>query len=98
MEPFVKDFVHKFPAAPDPRARLVLIDQLLHRFHWERDGNPNGRPGATSLIEGTMKDIVAFLDRLPYGDDIPPELSRTREAWRRKWRANTWPSGKGQSS
>lgn len=98
LEPFVKDFVHKFLATPSYRARMVLIDQLLHRFHGESDGNPNGRSGATSLIEGTMKNIVAFLDRLTYGDDIPPELDHTREEWRRKWRDNTWSTGKGQGS
>ena len=100
LEPFVKDFVQKFPTAPSHRARMVLIDQLIHRFHWESDDNdnPNGRPGATSLIEGTMKDIVEFLDRLTFGDEIPPEIERTREEWRRKWQANAWSQGRGQGS
>ncbi len=45
-----------------------------------------------------MKDIMPFLDRLSYGDDIPPEVARNREEWRRKWRENPWSSGRGQSS
>jgi len=45
-----------------------------------------------------MKDIVAFLDRLSYGDDIPPEIERSREEWRKKWRKNAWSNGRGQIS
>ena len=80
------------------RERMVLIDQLIHRFHWESAGVEDGRPGATSLIEGKMKDIMAFLDRLNYGDHIPPEIEHTREEWRKKWRANAWSNSKGQVS
>jgi ribosomal protein L37AE/L43A len=98
LEPFIDDFVRKFPATRAYRERMVLIDTLIHRFHWESTGNPDGRPGATSLIEGKMKDIMPFLDRLSYGDNIPPEIARTREEWRKKWRQNAWSSGKGQGS
>lgn len=96
LEPFIKEFVQKFPATSSYRERVVLIDNLIHRFHWESTGVTDGRPGATSLIEGKMKDIVAFLDRLTYGDDIPPEIARTRQEWREKWQANAWSRGKGQ--
>ncbi len=98
LEPFIKDFVSKFPATHSHSERMVLIDDLIHRFHWESEGVTDGRPGATSLIQGKMKDIMAFLDRLDYGDDIPPEIARTREEWRKKWRENAWSSGKGQGS
>jgi ribosomal protein L37AE/L43A len=98
LEPFIKDFVHLFPATHSYRERMVLIDILIHRFHWESAGIADGRPGATSLIEGKMKDIMAFLDRLSYGDTIPPEIERTREEWRRKWRRNAWSSSTGQGS
>ena len=98
MTPFIEEFVRQFPATHSHRERMVLIDTLIHRFHWESDGVTDGRPGATSLIQGKMKDIMAFLDRLSYGDDIPPEIAQAREAWRRKWRENAWSSGKGQGS
>jgi ribosomal protein L37AE/L43A len=98
MESFVRDFVQEFAAARSHRERLVLIDTLIHRFHWESGDRAAGRPGASSLIEGKMKDIMAFLDRLSYGDDIPPEVAHTREEWRRKWRGNPWSSGRGQGS
>jgi len=98
MESFVRDFVRKFAATRSHRERLVLIDALIHRFHWESGDHAGGRPGASSLIEGKMKDVMAFLDRLSYGDSIPPEIAQAREEWRRKWRENPWSRGKGQSS
>lgn len=90
LEPFVRDFVQRFPATHSHRERMVLIDSLIHRFHWESDGNDDGRPGATSLIEGKMKDVMAFLDDLTYGDNIPPEIERTREEWRKRWHGSSW--------
>lgn len=90
LEPFVKDYVQKFPEMRAHPERMVLIDTLIHRFHWETDGNDDGKPGATGLIEGKLHDVVAFLDRLSYGDNIPPEIERTREAWRKRWRESHW--------
>jgi hypothetical protein len=98
LEPFVRDFVARFPATHSYSERVVLIDSLIHRFHWESTGSTDGRPGATSLIQGKMKEVVDFLDRLSYGDNIPPELDQTREEWRRKWRKNAWSKGKGQGT
>jgi ribosomal protein L37AE/L43A len=96
MESFVRDFVRKFASARSHGEKLVLIDTLIHRFHWESGTHAGGRPGACSLIEGKMKDIMPFLDGLSYGDDIPPEVAQTREEWRRKWQANPWSRGTGQ--
>jgi hypothetical protein len=49
LEPFVKDYVRRFPATHSHRERMLLIDNLIHRFHWESEGVDDGRPGATSL-------------------------------------------------
>ena len=96
LEPFVQEYVRLFPITPTARERMLMSDRLIHRFHWESDGNPDGRPGATSLIEGTMSDVMAFLDRLTYGERVPADIERTRDEWRQKWRANAWSQGKGQ--
>lgn len=88
--------MRQFPATQSYQERMVLIDSLIHRFHWESDGITDGRPGATSIIQGKMKDVMAFLDHLSYGDNIPPEIDRTREEWRRKWNENGWSKGRGQ--
>jgi hypothetical protein len=73
--------------------KLVLIDTLLHLFHWCSD---QGRPLATALIEGDMKGTMAFLDRLSYGDELPDAVNRTRAEWRRAWAENGWSHGRGQ--
>lgn len=96
MESFVRDFVNKFSATRSHREKLVLIDTLIHRFHWESATGSGGRPGACSLIEGKMKDIMPFLDRLSYGENIPPDVQQTREEWRRKWTQNPWSKDTGQ--
>lgn len=96
LEPFVKDFIDQFPVTTAHAKRMVLIDTLIHRFHWESAGVDDGRPGATSLIEGKMKDIMEFLDRLTYGENVPPEIEQTREEWRKKWGKNAWSSSMGQ--
>ena len=96
MEPFVREFVEKFRTTRSHSERLVLIDTLIHRFHWESGDKPGGRPSAVSLIEGKMKDIMPFLDRLTYGDNVPPQIEETRERWRNKWSRNAWAHGKGQ--
>jgi hypothetical protein len=96
MEVFIKEFVRKFRNTRSHSARLVLIDTLIHRYHWEGSGKSGGRPGACGLIQGKMKNIMPFLDRLNYGDQIPEEINQTREEWRQKWSDNPWSKGKGQ--
>lgn len=98
MESFVRDFVKEFSATRSHRDKLVLIDTLIHRFHWESATASGGRPGACSLIEGRMKDIMPFLDRLTYGDSIPPDVKQTREEWRKKWARNPWSKDMGQEA
>jgi len=89
MKPFLEDFVREFPRARDPSERFILIDQLIHRYHWENVGG-GGRPGACCLIEGKLKDIMPFLDGLNYGEEVPEGVQATREAWRREWRSSRW--------
>ena len=89
----IREFMRGFRSAESYGEKLVLIDTLIHRFHW---GSDEGRPLATALIEGKMKDIMPFLDRLSYGDGVPEEATRTREEWRRKWADNPWSKGRGQ--
>lgn len=89
----IREFMRRFESAHSHGDKLVLIDTLIHRFHWASE---QGRPLATALIEGKMKDIMPFLDRLSYGESIPPEVEKTREEWRRKWEKNLWSKGRGQ--
>jgi len=89
MKPFLEEFVQKFPKAKSHSDKLILIDTLIHRYHWE-SATGGGRPGACGLIEGKMSNIMPFLDELSYGGEIPKDLHSTREEWRKKWSRNKW--------
>jgi hypothetical protein len=89
MKPFLEEFVREFPRAWTHGDRFIVIDTLIHRYHWENIGR-GGRPGACCLIEGKLKDIMPFLDALSYGEHVPKELQATREEWRKEWRGSRW--------
>lgn len=75
-------YVRDLPLAATPRARMLLIDRLIHGFHClVKSGTPT-RPVAVNLIEGNLHEVVAFLDRLTYGERGTPGLAQTRAAWR----------------
>jgi predicted RNA-binding Zn-ribbon protein involved in translation (DUF1610 family) len=58
-------FVERFPVATMPRARMLAIDALLHAFHHEAKAAT--RPAGINLIEGSLADVVAFLQALTDG-------------------------------
>ena len=93
MDDEIRRFMRRFASARSHNDKMVLMDTLIHLSHWASD---QGQPLATSFIEGKMKDIMPFLDRLSYGDNTPPEIAQTREEWRRKWARNHWSKGRGQ--
>jgi ribosomal protein L37AE/L43A len=95
LESYVREFVAKLEVTRSLSEQLILIDTLIHRFHWEQT-SISGRPGVCSLIEGKMKDTMVFLDHLTYGDRIPDHVHQTREEWRKKWSVNPWSKGRGQ--
>ena len=67
LEPFCREYIDSLPAARTPQAKLLRIDWLIHRFHWEGTAL-RGQPGATSLIEGRAQDVNAFLSVLSSGE------------------------------
>jgi hypothetical protein len=81
--PAYRAFLTAYPQAHSPRAKLLLIDQLIHAFHWETKHGPL-RPAGTSLIEGSMPDVVRFLDDLSAGPESAPELHATKAQWQQK--------------
>jgi len=48
----IRAFMLGFESARSYGDKLVLIDTLIHRFHWSSE---QGRPLATALIAGNMK-------------------------------------------
>jgi hypothetical protein len=81
-------FVRSFPAAKTPQAKMVLIDRLIHGFHWYLKTHTPTRPVAVNLIEGRLRDVVIFLDRLTYGEDSTPSLEETYAEWNEKIEVN----------
>jgi len=64
--PAFEHFVHHFPAERDAVKKLLLIDRLITSFHYSLRSKPDWptRSVGPNLIEGRLKDIIAFLDEL----------------------------------
>lgn len=70
-----------FLQAKTPQAKMVLIDQLIHAFHF--GVKELGRPAGVNLIEGSMAEVIVFLDALTNNGTSATGLEDSREAWRR---------------
>lgn len=76
-----REYVAAYPAARTARERMLLIDRLLHGYHWYyKDGTPT-RPVAINLIEGRLWDVIAFLEGLTYGEQSTPGTRETYSTW-----------------
>ena len=83
-----QDYVDAYPAARTPQEKMLLIYRLIHGFHWYlKTGGPT-RPVAVNLIEGRLSDVVAFLDRLSYGEKSTPGMVETYAQWDANIEAN----------
>lgn len=71
-----ESFHQSYPHARTYADKIILIDQLIHRYHVNLQGTP-GKSVASKLLEGNKKAVVAFLDALSARD------SSAKDAWRR---------------
>src|SRR5262245_27741559 len=70
---FVRAYVETYAHAYSPRERFLLIDHLIHAFHWEmHDQIGMSRPVACDLIAGGFEAVIEFLDMLTYGEHTTP--------------------------
>src|SRR5207248_7542300 len=85
--PYIAEYLDAWPGARTPREKLLLIDRLIHLWHHEelRHEHGLGRPTGVNLIEGSRKQVLAFLDGLTYGAESTPELRERLERWRAHW-------------
>jgi len=61
----IHHFMEGWERAADARTKMLLIDRLIHAWHWEaRNDHPIGRPAAVNLIEGSRKQVLEFLEEL----------------------------------
>jgi len=79
--PAFADFIERFPQAATPREQLIAIDRLLHAFHQLLRLPGPHRSAAANLIQGNHDQVLAFLDRLSYGEHSTPELRDAFAAW-----------------
>ena len=80
MTAFLEEYVEQYRVARSPQEKLILIDTLIHRYHWELEGGLTG-PGARDLIGGKPSEVIDFLNHLSYGTSSSPEILATREEW-----------------
>jgi len=80
MDPFLKEYVEQYRVARSPQEKMILIDTLIHRYHWELEGGLTG-PGARNLIGGKPNEVIDFLNQLSYGTRSSPEILATRKEW-----------------
>jgi len=79
--PTFRGFIERWPQARAPRDKMLAIDALIHECHGQFKGAME-RPAACNLIEGTMHELLAFLDELAYGDLSTPGVGEVRDRWR----------------
>jgi hypothetical protein len=64
----IGEFMRAWERAASPREKMMLIDRLIHVWHWETSHErAKGRPAAVNLIEGSRRQVLAFLDELSAG-------------------------------
>jgi predicted RNA-binding Zn-ribbon protein involved in translation (DUF1610 family) len=82
---FAQGFLDTYPLAETAGERIILIDRLIHAFHWELSESVGmSRPVAFDLIAGRAEEVIDFLDTLAYGERTAPEVRREQGAWDQK--------------
>jgi hypothetical protein len=80
-------FIGQFGLARSPRDKLLAIDRLIHGFHCVSMGGPE-RIAATNLIYAKNKrELLTFLDTLPYSEGSTPGLRDNKKEWERTLKA-----------
>jgi hypothetical protein len=83
-----KAYHQAFLQAQAATAKMLLIDQLIHAFHINLA--EIGRPAAANLIEGSLSEVIAFLDTLTNGDASAAGIGDSRAAWRQTLASASW--------
>ena len=67
---------------------MLAIDRLIHEFHTGL--KEYGRPVVVNLIEGKLRDVIGFLDKLTHGSGSATGLSDSHAIWRKKLTSTSW--------
>ena len=69
---FVVQFIAEWEHARTYQQKMLAIDGIIHRWHHETklaEKGAVGRPVGVNLIEGSRKQVIAFLDALTAGEN-----------------------------
>lgn len=87
---FYAEFVEQFGRASSAPEKMLTIDRLIHRFHWELVHSP-GRSAARELIYAKNNvELLSFLDNLSYGERSTHGLQDEKANWDRKLDESGW--------
>lgn len=81
--PIYRAYYEAYPKARIYAEKLLLIDQLIHAFHFSIRQSRNFRPVAQQRIDGSAEKVFAFLESLSQVDYSTGELNVTGEEWQR---------------
>jgi len=84
--PAFETYLREYPRARSPKEKLLVVDRLIHEFHYSLRQFPDHptRPAAVNLIEGKMTAVIAFLDELTYGSELPRAVRERQAEWKAK--------------
>jgi hypothetical protein len=83
------EFLERWPNARATRDKMLAIDKLIHSAHVSaRFGFC--RPAGVNLIEGTMHQVLDFLDELAYSDLSTPGVRDVRDEWTELRKNRPW--------
>ncbi len=83
-----KAYHQAFPQAQAAKPKMLLIDQLIHAFHVSLA--QIGRPAAANVIEGSLAEVIRFLDGLTNDGASAAGMGDSRTEWRRRLAAAAW--------
>ncbi len=76
-----REFFQAYPKAKTYAEKMLLIDQLIHAFHFSLRQSRTFRPVAQQLIDGSAEKVLAFLDRLSGVEYATSELNASGAQW-----------------
>ena len=80
--PAFEAYIDAWPRARTPRDKLLAIDALVHACHVSLQHGVASRPAAVNVIEGTMGELLRFLNDLAYTERSTAGLEAARQQWR----------------
>ena len=78
-----KAYVHAYPLALTSDKKMMLIDRLIHEFHYSLKSDPGlpTRSVGPNLINATLTEVMVFLNELTYGTDDNELYDENHSEW-----------------